>query len=45
MLPDITQLTDFPEDITDETLFDYFKLNEVERNLINTFHKKRYLSF
>ena len=45
MLPDITKLDDFPEEITDETLFDYFKLNEVERNLINTFHKKRYLSF
>ena len=45
MLPDITNLQDFPEDINDETLFDYFGLDELERNLINTFHKKRYLSF
>ena len=45
MLPDITKLTDFPEEINDETLFNYFELDEMERNLINTFHKKRYLSF
>ena len=45
MLPDITNLQDFPEDINDETLFDYFGLDELERKLINTFHKKRYLSF
>ena len=45
MLPDITKLTDFPEEINDETIFNYFELDEMERNLINTFHKKRYLSF
>lgn len=44
MLPDITKLTDFPEDINDETLFDYFGLDKLERKLINNFHKKRYLS-
>tara|TARA_B100001093_G_scaffold520256_1_gene613996 strand:+ start:10812 stop:12143 length:1332 start_codon:yes stop_codon:yes gene_type:complete len=45
MLPDITKLEDFPEEINDETIFNYFKLNEMERNLIKTFHKKNYLSF
>ena len=45
MLPDITKIEDFPEEITDKTLFDYFKLDELERNYITTLHKKKYLSF
>ena len=45
MLPDITKIEDFPEEITDKTLFDYFKLDELERNYITNFHKKKYLSF
>ena len=43
MLPDITKLDDFPEDINDKSLCNYFKLNKMERNLINTFHKKKYI--
>jgi hypothetical protein len=43
MLPDITKLIDFPEEINDETLFDYFGLDILERKLISTFHKKRYI--
>ena len=45
LLPDITKLNDFPEDINDKSLCDYFKLNKMERNLINTFNKKKYLTF
>jgi hypothetical protein len=45
MLPDITKLTDFPDDINDKSLCDYFKLDKMERNLINTFNKKKYLTF
>jgi hypothetical protein len=45
MLPDITKIEDFPEEITDKTLFDYFKLDKLERNYITNFHKKKYLSF
>ena len=30
-------------DINDETIFDEFKLDKVERNYINTFHRKHYL--
>ena len=45
MLPDITKLNDFPEDINDKSLCDYFKLDKMERNLINTFNKKKYLTF
>ena len=29
--------------IDDDTLFDFFNLDKVERNYINTFHKKQYL--
>ena len=45
LLPDITKLNDFPEDINDKSLCDYFKLDKTERNLINTFNKKKYLTF
>ena len=45
MLPDITKLDDFPEIINDETLLDYFRLDDKERELISTYHTKKYLSF
>ena len=45
MLPDITKLDDFPEIINDETLLDYFRLDDKERELIFTYHTKKYLSF
>ena len=34
LLPDITQLNDFPDIITDDTVMDYFELNDKERNYI-----------
>ena len=43
MIPDITRIPDFPEEITDKTISKFFKLNKAERNLINTFHKKQYV--
>lgn len=44
-LPDITKLHDFPENITNETVSDYFKLNEMERKCLETVTKKEYLTF
>ena len=43
-LPDITKLHDFPEDITDETIADYFNFNEMERNEIADITKRKYLT-
>ena len=43
MLPDITKIEDFPEEITDKTLFDYFKLDKLERNYIKNFHKEIFI--
>ena len=42
LLPDITNILDFPDKITDETIADYFKLSLEERNSINKLHKKQY---
>ena len=45
MLPDITRIKCFMiNDITDNLIFNYFKLDEVERNIIMIFHKKQYLN-
>ena len=44
-LPDICKLEQFPATITNETLFSYFGINEVERNHIENFSSKKYLSF
>jgi hypothetical protein len=44
-LPDICKLEQFPSTITNETLFSYFGINEVERNHIENFSSKKYLSF
>jgi hypothetical protein len=41
-IPDITKITDFPEVINDETINQYFNLNDVERKKLNE-HKKIYL--
>ena len=43
-LPDITKLYDFPEDITDESIADYFKFNETERKEIADITKRDYLT-
>ena len=45
MLPDITNMGFFMNNpITDENLFDYFKLSDEERNIVLSFHKKDYLN-
>jgi len=41
-LPDITKLEDFPEEITDENVANYFELDDEERKYIQNFNKKNY---
>ena len=41
-IPDITKIIDFPEVINDETINQYFNLNDAERKKLNQ-HKKIYL--
>jgi len=45
LIPDITNLNDFPEIINDKTISDYFNFNEEERKTILDLHKKDYSSF
>jgi hypothetical protein len=42
LIPDINKLIDFPNIINDETIFNYFQLDNEERNAINKLHKKDY---
>ena len=42
MIPDITKLKDFPEEITDESVINYFKFTEYEKENIISLHKKSY---
>tara|TARA_Y100001970_G_C14084246_1_gene776428 strand:- start:372 stop:1193 length:822 start_codon:yes stop_codon:yes gene_type:complete len=42
MIPDITKLEDFPEEITEESVVDYFKFTEYEKENIINLHKKSY---
>ena len=42
MIPDITYISDFPKTISDISISTFFKLNKMERNLIHTYHKKKY---
>jgi len=42
LIPDINKLDNFPEIINDETIFNYFNFNDMERNAINNLHKKIY---
>jgi hypothetical protein len=44
-LPDITKIDDFPEEITEETVADFFQFNEMERLWIKNITKKIYLTF
>jgi hypothetical protein len=44
-IPDITQISDFPKIITDETVSAYFNLSKEEVNAINKLHKKEYKNF
>ena len=43
LIPDIIKLEDFPEEITDDSLADYFQLTEVERKAVICLHRKKYL--
>jgi len=45
LIPDITNIPDFPEVINDNTIADYFGFDKEERNAINDLHKKDYHSF
>ena len=45
LIPDITKLDNFPEDINDETIASYFGLTDEEKNAINSLHKKEYNYF
>ena len=39
-IPDITKIKNFPKNITDETIADFFGFNELERKAIQTQYKK-----
>ena len=43
LIPDITQLTDFPEIINDDTIAEYFGFDELDRQNIKMLHKKDYI--
>ncbi len=45
IIPDITLLEDFPEDINDETIAEYFKFDEYDIKAINNLHSKKYNFF
>jgi methylase of polypeptide subunit release factors len=40
--PDISQLNDFPEEINDETIADYFNFDQKDRENIQKLHRKNY---
>lgn len=42
LIPDITQLPDFPTKINDNTIADYFQFDEEDRYVIQRLHKKTY---
>lgn len=45
LIPDITLLDDFPEEITDETIWNYFTLGYEEREAIKSLHRREYSCF
>ena len=45
LIPNLCHIPHLPLEINDETLGNFFKLNELERFYINSFHKKKYNSF
>lgn len=45
IIPDITYINNFPFDITENNVQQFFNLNDKERLFINHFHKKKYLNF
>ena len=42
LIPDISKLDDFPREINDETIAEYFSLNEEEQYAIQKLHKREY---
>ena len=45
LLPDITQFADFPEEINDDTIAEYFGFDEQDKKNIQTYQKKNYKFF
>ena len=45
LIPDISNLIDFPNHITDQTIAEYFKFDEQDRLAIKNLHKKQYKFF
>ncbi len=45
IIPDITKLEDFPEEINDETISEYFEFDETDIDCINKLHSKKYKFF
>ena len=45
IIPDIAKLEDFPEEINDETISEYFRFNEIDKECISKLHNKKYKFF
>jgi hypothetical protein len=45
LIPDITQLHDFPEEINDDSIAEYFGFDETDKKNIQKQHKKTYNFF
>ena len=45
LIPDITQLDDFPEEINDASIAEYFGFDETDKKNIKKLHKKNYNFF
>ena len=45
MIPDVTQLKDFPSECKKKDLYDYFDLSLQERKIIDGFLKKDYENY
>lgn len=45
LIPDITQLHDFPEEINDDSIAEYFGFDETDKKNIQKQHKKNYIFF
>ena len=43
LVPDVTKLDDFPNIVNDETIADYFEFDELDRENIQTLHRKNYI--
>ena len=45
LLPQIHLINDFPSNITNKSVCNFFELNEIEENYVNNFIKKKYIGF